>query len=92
MVQLDRNLTASAGVVWGLYRRADRLRLAEAQACARALEPYVSQLFKKASAYAELTCDSWYVLSAKHGPVHPGEVIEPYDVRLGTKTPAPVHI
>ncbi len=69
----------------GLYRRADRLRLAEAQACARALEPYVSQLFKKASAYAELTCDSWYVLSAKHGPVHPDEVIEPYDVGWAPK-------
>lgn len=44
----------------------------------------VSQLFKKASAYAELTCDRWYVLSAKHGLVHPDEVIERYDMRLGT--------
>jgi hypothetical protein len=51
---------------------------------APARELYVSQLFKKASAYAELTCDRWYVLSAKHGLVHPDTVIEPYDVRLGT--------
>jgi hypothetical protein len=31
-----------------------------------ARELYVSQLFKKASAYAEATCDRWYVLSAMH--------------------------
>jgi hypothetical protein len=30
---------------------------------APARELYVSQLFKRASAYAELTCDRWYVLS-----------------------------
>lgn len=58
-----------------------------------ARELYVSQLFKKASAYAELTCDRWYVLSAKHGLVHPDEVIEPYDMRLGTthRTTPPIH-
>lgn len=50
---------------------------------APARELYVSQLFKKASACAELTCDRWYVRSAKHGLVHPDEVIEPYDMRLG---------
>jgi hypothetical protein len=60
---------------------------------APARELYVSQLFKKASAYAELTCDRWYVLSAKHGLVHPDEVIEPYDMRLGTshRTTPPIH-
>ena len=54
---------------------------------------YVSQLFWKASAYAEATCDRWYVLSAKHGLVHPDAVIEPYDMRLGTnhKTSPPIH-
>jgi hypothetical protein len=50
---------------------------------APARELYVSQLFKKASAYAELTCDRWYILSAKHGLLRPDEVIEPYDIRLG---------
>lgn len=45
---------------------------------------YVSQLFRKASAYAELTCDRWFVLSAKHGLLHPDRVIEPYDMRLGS--------
>lgn len=60
---------------------------------APARDLYVSQLFKKASAYAELTCDRWYVLSAKHGLLCPDEVIEPYDVRLGTnhRNSPPVH-
>lgn len=49
---------------------------------ALAKELYVSQLFKKASAYADRTCDCWYILSAKHGLVRPDQVIEPYDVRL----------
>lgn len=42
-----------------------------------ARELYVSQLFKKASAYAELTCDRWFVLSAMHGLVHSETVLEP---------------
>ncbi|WP_395858435.1 DUF6884 domain-containing protein [Arthrobacter sp. KBS0702] len=44
-------------------------------------------MFKKASAYAELTCDRWYILSAKHGLLHPDEIIQPYDMRLGTNHP-----
>jgi hypothetical protein len=60
---------------------------------APARELYVSQLFRKASAYAEATCDRWYILSAKHGLVHPDTVLEPYDVRLGTNHPGtpPIH-
>ena len=60
---------------------------------APARDLYVSQLFRKASAYAELTCDRWYVLSAKHGLVHPDTIIEPYDMRLGTndRTSPPIH-
>lgn len=58
---------------------------------APARELYVSQLFKKASAYAELTCDRWYILSAKHGLLRPDEVIEPYDMRLGTNHPTPIN-
>lgn len=60
---------------------------------APARQLYVSPLFKKASAYAELTCDRWYVLSAKHGLVHPDTVLEPYDIRLGTnhRTTPPIH-
>jgi cytoplasmic iron level regulating protein YaaA (DUF328/UPF0246 family) len=44
---------------------------------------YTGGLFRKAAAYAEATCDRWYVLSAKHGLVHPETVIAPYDVKLG---------
>lgn len=60
---------------------------------APARDLYVSQLFRKASAYAQATCDRWYVLSAKHGLVHPDTVIEPYDMRLGTNhtTSPPIH-
>lgn len=59
---------------------------------APARELYVSQLFKKASAYAEATCDRWYILSAKHGLIRPDEVIAPYDMRLGTDDSPPVHV
>jgi hypothetical protein len=60
---------------------------------APARELYVSQLFKKASAYAETTCDRWYILSAKHGLVHPDSVLEPYDMKLGASTSGqePIH-
>jgi hypothetical protein len=60
---------------------------------APARELYISQLFKKASAYAEASCDRWYILSAKHGLVHPDTVLEPYDIRLGTnhRTSPPIH-
>lgn len=52
-----------------------------------ARELYVSQLFKKAAAYAGLACDRWYILSAKHGLVHSDTVLEPYDQRLsGSRT------
>jgi len=47
---------------------------------------YTSQLFRKSSTYAEQTCDRWFILSAKHGLVHPESVVEPYDLRLSPKT------
>ncbi len=46
---------------------------------------YNSQLFKLASAHAELTCDRWFILSALHGVVHPDREIEPYDMMLADK-------
>lgn len=49
---------------------------------APARDLYVSQLFRKASAYAEASCDRWYILSAKHGLVRHDTIFEPYDVRL----------
>ena len=41
-----------------------------------------SSLFRKARAYCERTYDDWYILSAKHGVLHPESVVEPYDVTL----------
>lgn len=43
---------------------------------------YHSAWFGKARAYAEFTGDEWYILSAKHGLLHPEQVIEPYDATL----------
>ena len=43
---------------------------------------YRSQLFARASAYAEAHYDHWFVLSALHYLVHPDERLEPYDKRL----------
>uniref|UniRef100_UPI0038B36EF6 DUF6884 domain-containing protein n=1 Tax=Agromyces humi TaxID=1766800 RepID=UPI0038B36EF6 len=34
---------------------------------APARDLYVSQLFRKSSAYVEWNCDAWFILSAKHG-------------------------
>ena len=43
---------------------------------------YTSTLFRKSVAYAERHCDSWMILSGKHGLLHPDTIIEPYDERL----------
>lgn len=43
---------------------------------------YQSLLFKKSREYAEKNADYWLILSAKHGVLHPDEVIESYDVTL----------
>lgn len=58
---------------------------------APARELYVSTLFRKASAYAEANADQWFILSAKHGLVHPDQMLEPYDLKLGTKDAGPIH-
>lgn len=49
---------------------------------APAKDLYVSALFQKSRAYAELNADHWYILSAKHGLVRPDEVIKPYNLTL----------
>jgi hypothetical protein len=48
----------------------------------RARDLYVSDLFRKASAYADRAYDRWFILSAKHGLVDPDVELEPYDVTL----------
>src|SRR3954470_11026517 len=48
----------------------------------KAAEPYTSPLFRKAAAYCRRHYDRWFVLSALHGLVEPGEVIAPYEQSL----------
>jgi len=55
---------------------------------AQARDLYDSVLFQKSREYVECNCDSWYVLSAKHGLVTPTEIIAPYEETLNTKTVA----
>ena len=43
---------------------------------------YTSSWFRKARNYADGTGQPWFVLSAKHGLVHPDQVISPYDLTL----------
>ena len=49
---------------------------------APARELYQGRLFRLASAYAERMCDEWYILSAKHGLVHPNTILKPYNMSL----------
>lgn len=49
---------------------------------APARDLYTGQLFRFARAYCEREYDTWWVLSAKHGLVHPDAVIAPYDQTL----------
>lgn len=43
---------------------------------------YISDWFRKASAYARRVANEWYILSAKYGLVSPDTTIEPYDETL----------
>jgi hypothetical protein len=43
---------------------------------------FISNWFRRASAYAMRVADEWYILSAKYGLVAPDTVIEPYDEPL----------
>jgi len=43
---------------------------------------YNSPLFKGARDYGKARCDTWFILSAKHGLVDPSEIIAPYDESL----------
>lgn len=53
------------------------------RACA-ARDLYISDLFRKARLFAEASGSPWFVLSAEHGLVAPGEVIAPYERTLNT--------
>jgi hypothetical protein len=59
----------------------------KATAAAPARELYTSALFQKSRAHAEALvaageADGWFILSAKHGVLHPDTVVEPYDERV----------
>jgi uncharacterized HhH-GPD family protein len=43
-------------------------------------------LFERRRRYAELSGQPWYILSAEHGLLDPGSIIEPYDVYLADQT------
>jgi hypothetical protein len=53
------------------------------QAC-EARDLYVSEFFRKARRYVETSGCPWFVLSAEHGLVAPGQVIAPYERTLNT--------
>jgi len=47
-----------------------------------ACDLYTSTLFKGRRLYVEASCTEWWILSAKHGLVHPEELLSPYDFTL----------
>lgn len=49
---------------------------------ATASDLYTSTLFRGRRAFVEVSCDAWFILSAKHGLVSPDAVLEPYDESL----------
>lgn len=49
---------------------------------APAQDLYISDWFTKCRKYVEGRCDRWLILSAKHGLVHPDEVLAPYEESL----------
>lgn len=51
---------------------------------APARDLYLSPLFRGLRHYAETHADTWYILSAEHGVLHPAQVIEPYERTLNT--------
>jgi hypothetical protein len=55
---------------------------------APAQDLYVSPLFRGRRSYVEGTCDRWFILSAKHGLVSPGKVLNPYEDSLNGKSAA----
>jgi len=55
---------------------------------APARDLYTGGLFRQARAYAEKHADAWLILSAKHGVIHPDDVIAPYDVSMNDLTAA----
>jgi 5'-3' exonuclease len=75
-----------------LFRRRKRVCLVscsadKAESEANAEDLYISALFKKSRAWAELTGAHWYILSAKYGMVSPDTSLHPYDMCLKNASP-----
>ena len=51
---------------------------------AKAKDLYKSALFTKARAFVEKAGGAWFILSAKHGLVHPEATINPYNETLNS--------
>jgi hypothetical protein len=43
---------------------------------------YSSPLFRMSRSYAERNAHRWFILSAKHGLLHPETITSPYDTTL----------
>jgi len=48
----------------------------------RAEELYTGGIFQQARAWAEKHADNWRILSAKHGLLHPNDLVRWYDVSM----------
>jgi hypothetical protein len=55
---------------------------------APASELFEGALFRRARDHAIRSGDAWFVLSARFGLLDPAEVVEPYDVYLGDRSPS----
>ena len=53
---------------------------------ATAAELYTSPLWRARRRYAEVSGADWYILSAKHGLVKPGQTLAPYEMALATRS------
>ena len=52
----------------------------------KAVDMYISPLFRKSLDYAKKTCSNIYILSAKYGLLHMDDIISPYNETLNQKT------
>jgi 5'-3' exonuclease len=83
---------AASPRVGGLFPRTKRVCLVSCSADktefeANAEDLYISALFKKSRAWAELAGEPWYILSAKYGMVSPDTSLRPYDTSLKNVSP-----
>jgi hypothetical protein len=55
---------------------------AKASSAREARELYTGSLFRARRRFAEATSSDWFILSARHGLLSPGVVVEPYELRI----------